>query len=61
MDDAIGRLFELPEVNLDTQLPEMLNGEPQSNTTSGNISSGTNATEKDDGLDAALIDLIPIP
>jgi hypothetical protein len=62
LGDVIGELFDIPEANLDGQMLEMVSGDDSyQESSSEKTSSGTNANAKDDGLDAALIDLIPIP
>ncbi|HVA97020.1 MAG TPA: hypothetical protein VND99_05170 [Candidatus Acidoferrales bacterium] len=60
MADAIGGLFELPEVDLDNQLVEIASGEGSTSDSSSDTED-TNAIEGDGSLDAALIDLIPTP
>ena len=66
LSDTIGGMFDIPENNLDGQLVEMVSGdtsyqEPLEPEPVKNTSSGSNATSHDDGLDAALIDLLPLP
>ncbi|HSX09410.1 MAG TPA: hypothetical protein VLF93_04620 [Candidatus Saccharimonadales bacterium] len=61
LSDAIGGLFDIPEADLDNQFAEMAGGSEASYTSENSDPSGSNATENDGGLDAALIDLIPFP
>jgi hypothetical protein len=59
---TIGEIFDIPEANIDGQLLEMTSGDSsyqEQPTYEDTVPSGSNATAKDGGLDAALIDLLP--
>ena len=57
---TIGEMFDIPEANLDGQMLEMASGDNSYQESAPESSSnGSNANANDDGLDAALIDLLP--
>ena len=60
--DTIGEMFDIPEANLDGQMLEAVSGDDsyqEKDYTQQSPSTGSNAYEKDESLDAALIDLLP--
>lgn len=58
LDATIGEMFDIPEVNLDGQLLDMVSGD-SSYQTSTSQSTDSNAIEGDGAVDTALIDLLP--
>jgi hypothetical protein len=57
--DTIGEIFTIPEANIEGQLVEMTSGDTSYQTQASEETVSTNANANDDGLDAALIDLLP--
>jgi len=59
---TIDEIFEMPDVNIDGQLLEMVSGDSsyqERPTIDDTVPNGSNALAKDGGVDAALIDLLP--